>query len=100
MAAQGEKAVASSLSKLSITDLGLKDKRVLCRCDFNVPLAKDGMITNTQRVDAALPTIKHILKEGAKSLVLCSHLGRPAGRPSAALSLKNVAALLEELLDQ
>ena len=100
MAATGEKAAASSLAKLAITDLEFKDKRVLMRCDFNVPLNTEGEITNTQRVDAALPSIKHVLKEGAKSLVLCSHLGRPGGRPSSKLTLKPVAELLKKLLDE
>ena len=100
MAAQGETSNAKSLSKLSISDVDFRDKRVLMRCDFNVPLSKEGQITNTQRVDAALPSIRHALKQGAKSVVLCSHLGRPGGRPSDKLSLKPVADLLKKLLDQ
>ncbi|XP_060591085.1 probable phosphoglycerate kinase [Ruditapes philippinarum] len=67
------------LNKLAVDQLDLKDKRVLIRVDFNVPL-KDGKITNTQRIDAALPTIKYALDQGAKSVVLMSHLGRPDGR--------------------
>nr|CAX71716.1 phosphoglycerate kinase [Schistosoma japonicum] len=66
------------LSKLSISDVDLKGKRVLIRVDFNVPM-KDGKVTNTQRIAAAIPTIKYALDKGAKSVVLMSHLGRPDG---------------------
>jgi len=84
-------------SKLSITDLSLKGKRVLIRVDFNVPL--DGTkITNNQRIVAALPTIEYALKEGAKSVVLMSHLGRPNGERVEKYSLKPVVPELESLL--
>ncbi len=82
----------------SIRDLDLKGKRVLMRVDFNVPQDKStGAITNTQRIAAALPSIKYALEHGA-SVVLMSHLGRPDGRKIAKFSLKPVAAELEKLL--
>ena len=84
-------------SKLSIKDLDLKDKRVLIRVDFNVPL--DGTrITNNQRIAGAVPTIRHALDNGAKSVVLMSHLGRPNGAKVAKYSLKPVQAELAKLL--
>mmetsp|Transcript_21255 Transcript_21255/g.25841 ORF Transcript_21255/g.25841 Transcript_21255/m.25841 type:complete len:471 (-) Transcript_21255:266-1678(-) len=89
----------TALSKQSIDDVSLQGKRVLLRVDFNVPFDKDtGKISNNQRVVAALPTIKYALNAGAKSLVLMSHLGRPNGQRVEKLSLKPVAACLEELL--
>jgi len=82
----------------SIRDLSLAGKRVLMRVDFNVPQDKaTGAITNTQRISAALPTIKYALEQGA-SLVLMSHLGRPDGKKIAKFSLKPVAVELEKLL--
>ncbi|KAJ2936521.1 hypothetical protein H1R20_g575, partial [Candolleomyces eurysporus] len=84
-------------NKLSITDLDLKDKRVLIRVDFNVPI-QDGEITNPARIVAALPTIKYALDNGAKSVILMSHLGRPDGKVIAKYSLKPVAAELEKQL--
>lgn len=82
----------------SIRDLSLAGKRVLMRVDFNVPQDKvTGAITNTARISAALPTIKHVLEQGA-SVVLMSHLGRPDGQKIAKFSLKPVAAELEKLL--
>eukprot|EP01116_Phalansterium_solitarium_P023465 TRINITY_DN822_c0_g1_i1.p2 TRINITY_DN822_c0_g1~~TRINITY_DN822_c0_g1_i1.p2 ORF type:complete len:417 (-),score=179.67 TRINITY_DN822_c0_g1_i1:1367-2617(-) len=83
--------------KLSIKDLDVKDKRVLIRVDFNVPIEK-GRITNDQRIVAALPTIQYALDNGAKSVVLMSHLGRPDGLPNPEYSLKPVAEALETLL--
>ncbi|BFZ57555.1 phosphoglycerate kinase [Savitreella phatthalungensis] len=84
-------------SKLSIKDLTLKDKRVLIRVDFNVPL--DGTkITNNQRIVGAVPTIKYALDNGAKSVVLMSHLGRPNGQKVEKYSLKPVQAELSRLL--
>ncbi|MCR9203790.1 MAG: phosphoglycerate kinase, partial [Halobacteriovoraceae bacterium] len=82
-----------------VDQIDLKDKRVLARFDFNVPL-KDGKITDTTRVDRALPTIKHILEQGAKSLVLMSHLGRPKGEAKPEFSLEPVATYLAEQLGQ
>ncbi|CAD6891801.1 unnamed protein product [Tilletia controversa] len=85
-------------SKLSIADLDLKDKKVLIRVDFNVPM--DGTtITNPQRIVAALPTIKHAIDAGAKAIILMSHLGRPDGQKIEKYSLKPVASKLSELLD-
>ncbi|KAH7720745.1 phosphoglycerate kinase [Aphelenchoides avenae] len=88
-----------SLNKLSIDKVDLKGKRVLIRVDFNVPL-KDGKITNNLRIVSALPTIKYALQNGAKSVVLMSHLGRPDGRRSDKDSLRPIAAELEKLLEK
>ncbi|RUS85559.1 hypothetical protein EGW08_006702 [Elysia chlorotica] len=87
----------SNMNKLSIDQVDLKDKRVLIRVDFNVPM-KEGKITNNQRIAAALPTIKHALEKGAKAVILMSHLGRPDGRPDPKASMKPVVAELETLL--
>ena len=88
-----------SLNKLSIKDVDLKDKTAFIRVDFNVPMDKEGNITNTARIEAALPTLKFALEKGAKKLVLCSHLGRPKGKGfEAEFSMKPVAAALEKLL--
>jgi phosphoglycerate kinase len=86
-----------ALNKLSIDNVNVKDKRVLIRVDFNVPL-KDGVITNNQRIVGAIPTIKHALDKGAKSVVLMSHLGRPDGLPNAKFTLEPVVAELKKLL--
>ncbi|XP_050431376.1 probable phosphoglycerate kinase [Adelges cooleyi] len=88
-----------TLKKLSIENLDVADKRVLIRVDFNVPL-KDGEITNNQRIVAALDTIKYAIDNGAKSLVLMSHLDSPDGFPTAKYSLKPVAEELEKLLNK
>jgi phosphoglycerate kinase len=80
----------------SLQDLG--GKRVILRCDFNVPLS-DGQITDDGRIRAALPTIKHLIAAGAR-LVICSHLGRPEGQLNPDFSLEPVATRLEELLGQ
>jgi phosphoglycerate kinase len=86
------------MKKKTIRDLELQGKRVLMRVDFNVPLDKEsGSITNSQRIEAALPTIQHALDAGA-SVVLMSHLGRPNGQTNPQFSLKPVALKLEELL--
>ena len=85
-------------SKLTIEKVDLSGKRVLMRVDFNVPLDKSGGIASNQRIVAALPSIKHCLEKGAKSLVLMSHLGRPDGRVQAQLSLSPVAKELSSLL--
>lgn len=89
-----------NLSKQTIEDVDCKDKRVLMRVDFNVPQAKDGTITNTQRIVAAIPTINMALEKGAKSVVLMSHLGRPDGQKNEKLTLKPIAEKLGELLDR
>lgn len=86
-----------ALNKLSIDCVDYKGKRVLIRVDFNVPL-KGKEITNNQRIVAALPSIKHCLDHGAKSVVLMSHLGRPDGRAQDKFSLAPVATELKELL--
>ncbi len=86
------------LNKKSVDDIDVKGKRVLCRCDFNVPL-KDGEITDDTRIVAALPTIQKLIDDGAK-VILCSHLGKPGGEPVPELSLAPVAVRLSELLGQ
>ena len=86
------------LNKKSVDDIDVKGKRVLCRCDFNVPL-KEGVITDTNRLTAALPTIKKLIADGGK-VILCSHLGKPKGEPKPELSLAPVAVKLSELLGQ
>ncbi|OKP14395.1 Phosphoglycerate kinase [Penicillium subrubescens] len=85
-------------NKLNITDVDLKDKRVLIRVDFNVPLDADKNITNNQRIVGALPTIKYAIDNGAKAVILMSHLGRPDGKVNAKYSLKPVVAELSKLL--
>ena len=87
-----------SLNKKSVDDINVKGLRVLCRCDFNVPL-KDGKITDENRLVAALPTIKKLIGDGGK-VILCSHLGKPKGEPKPELSLAPVAKRLTELLGQ
>ncbi|WRT68532.1 phosphoglycerate kinase [Kwoniella shivajii] len=87
-------------SKLSITDVNLKGERVLIRVDFNVPQDKELNITNPARIVAALPTIKYAIEQGAKSVILMSHLGRPDGSPNPKFSLKPVATKLSELLSK
>ena len=86
----------NALNKKSVEDLDVKGKRVLVRCDFNVPL-KDGEITNDKRIVAALPTIKYLMEQGAKG-ILCSHLGRPKGEYKPEFSLAPVAKRLSEYL--
>lgn len=85
-----------ALNKKTIEDIDVKGKRVLARCDFNVPL-KDGEITNDKRIVAALPTIKYLIENGAK-VILCSHLGRPKGEYKPEFSLAPVAKRLSEYL--
>ncbi len=85
----------TSLNKKSVEDLPVSGKRVLVRCDFNVPL-KDGVITNDKRIVAALPTIKYLIDKGAR-VILCSHLGRPK-EGFEPVSLAPVAKRLSELL--
>ena len=86
----------SYLSKKTVEDLNVAGKRVLVRCDFNVPL-KNGVITDENRIVAALPTIQYLLDQGAK-VILCSHLGKPKGEPKPELSLAPVAVRLSEKL--
>ena len=86
----------SLLHKKTVDDLNAKGKRVLVRCDFNVPL-KDGVITDENRINAALPTIQKLIDDGAK-VILCSHLGKPKNGPEAKFSLAPVAKRLSEKL--
>lgn len=86
------------LNKKSVDDINVKGKKVLVRCDFNVPL-KEGKITDENRLVAALPTIKKLIADGGR-VILCSHLGKPKGEPKPELSLAPVAARLSELLGQ
>lgn len=85
------------MSKLSIQDLPVKNKKVLIRVDFNVPLNKDGTISDDTRIKEALPTIQYVLKEGG-SVILMSHLGRPKGKKTAEFSLAPCAKALSKLL--
>ncbi len=87
-----------TLNKKTVDDINVKGKRVLVRCDFNVPL-KEGKITDENRLVAALPTIKKLVADGGK-VILCSHLGKPKGEPKPELSLAPVAVRLSELLGQ
>ncbi|NDO46226.1 phosphoglycerate kinase [Clostridium sp. ASF356] len=84
------------LNKKSVEDLVVKGKKVLVRCDFNVPL-QDGVITDENRIVAALPTIQKLIKDGGK-VILCSHMGKPKGEPKPELSLAPVAKRLSEKL--
>lgn len=86
------------LNKRSVDDIQVKGKKVLVRCDFNVPL-KEGKITDENRLVAALPTIQKLVKDGGR-VILCSHLGKPKGKPLPEMSLAPVAARLTELLGQ
>ncbi len=88
----------NALGKKTIDDIDVQGKRVLARCDFNVPL-ENGAITNDTRIAESLPTIKALLQRGAR-LILCSHLGRPKGEANPAFSLAPVAVRLTELLGQ
>ena len=87
------------LNKKSVDDINVKGKKVLLRCDFNVPLDADLNITDENRLVAALPTIKKLIADGGK-VILCSHLGKPKGEPKPELSLAPVAKRLTELLGQ
>lgn len=91
---------ASALSKIGIQDVDVKGKRVFIRCDLRPLHQKEdpSIITNTQRIDGALPTIKHCLDKGCKSVVLASHFGRPDGKPNEKYSLAPVAKILSEKL--
>ncbi len=86
----------NAMNKKTVDDLKVSGKKVLVRCDFNVPL-KSGVITDENRIVAALPTIKKLLADGAK-VILCSHLGKPKGEPKPELSLAPVAKRLSEVL--
>ena len=88
-------------NKKTVKDIDVKGKKVLLRCDFNVPMAKDGsgVITDDKRIRAALPTIQYLLEQGA-AVIACSHMGKPKGEVKPELSLKPVAKRLSELLGQ
>ena len=85
-----------NFNKKTVEDINVKGKKVLVRCDFNVPL-KDGVITDENRLNGALPTIKYLVDNGAK-VILCSHMGKPKGEPKPELSLAPVAKRLSEML--
>ena len=89
---------AATMSKRSVRDLGVSGKRVLVRVDFNVPI-KDGEVTDDTRIQRALPTIRYLLEEGARP-ILISHLGRPKGEPDPKYAMGPVAKRLEELLGE
>lgn len=82
--------------KQSVTDIEVTGKRILCRCDFNVPM-QDGRITSEKRILAAMPTIRYLVEHGAK-LILCSHMGKPKGQWLPALSMRPVAEEISRLL--
>ena len=86
------------MAKKTINDVDLKNKKILMRCDFNVPLDDDGNITDDRRITASLPSIRKVLSENG-ALILCSHLGRPKGQKIPEMSLKPVAVRLTELLN-
>ncbi|MBO0567813.1 phosphoglycerate kinase [Clostridium botulinum] len=86
------------MTKKSIEDIDVKGKKVLVRCDFNVPL-NEGKITDENRLVGALPTIKYLMEKGAK-IILCSHMGKPKGEPKKELSLLPVAKRLSEMLNK
>ncbi|MEG1744932.1 MAG: phosphoglycerate kinase [Ruthenibacterium sp.] len=88
----------STLGKKTVDDINVKGKNVLVRCDFNVPM-KDGVITNDNRIVAALPTIKKLIASGGR-VILCSHLGKPKNGPEEKFSLAPVAERLSALLNQ
>src|SRR6266700_7934038 len=85
------------MAKLFIQDLNLDGQRVFIRVDFNVPLTDDGRVSDDTRIRETLPTIEYALRKGAR-VILASHLGRPKGKPNAEMSLKPVAARLEQVL--
>ena len=86
-------------NKVTVEDLEVKGKKVLVRCDFNVPLDENGNITDDTRIVGAMPTIEYLVNNGAK-VILCSHMGKPKGEPVAALSLAPVAKALSAKLNK
>ncbi len=87
------------LNKMTLEDLEVKGKRVLVRCDFNVPMDDEGNITDDRRIVSSLPTIEYLIENGAK-VILMSHLGRPKGEANPKYSLAPVARRLSELLNK
>ena len=87
------------MNKKTVKDIDVKGKKVLVRCDFNVPQDENGSITDNRRIVSAIPTIQYLLNEGAK-VILCSHLGRPKGEVKKEFSLEPVAKELSKLLNQ
>ena len=87
------------MNKKTVKDIDLKNKKVLVRCDFNVPMDEEKNITDNARIVAALPTIKYLLENNC-AIILCSHLGRPKGEVKPEFSLKPVAKELSKLLDK
>ena len=87
------------MAKKTIEDIQVKGKKVLVRCDFNVPLDENKHITDENRIQGALPTIQYLVRNGAR-VILCSHMGRPKGEFNMKYSLAPVAARLSELLGQ
>ena len=85
------------MNKKTIEDIQVSGKKVLVRCDFNVPLDENRNITDETRIDGALPTINYLIENGAK-VILCSHMGKPKGEPKPELSLAPVAKKLSEKL--
>ena len=88
------------MNKLTIKEINIKGKKVIIRCDFNVPLDDQLNITDDRRVQESLPTIQYVLKEGQSKLILMSHLGRPDGKVVEKLRLNPIAKRLQELLGQ
>jgi len=95
-----EEEINCGMNKLTVRDLDLNGKRVIMRVDFNVPLDDQLNITDERRIQAVLPTIKHILSQSPKKLILMSHLGRPKGEAIDSMKLTPVAAKLQELLGE
>ena len=87
------------MNKKTVRDIDVSNKRVLVRCDFNVPLDENGKITDNRRIVGALDTIKYLLEKNAK-VILCSHLGRPKGEVKKEFSLKPVEEELSRLLNK
>ena len=85
------------MNKKTVRDIDVKGKKVLVRCDFNVPQDENGVITDNRRIVSALDTIKYLLENNAK-VILCSHLGRPKGEFKKEFSLAPIAAELSKLL--